>query len=234
MKTGVIYKITSPTGKIYIGKAVNFAARYATYRNRLAEGQPALHNSFLSHGFEAHLFEILETNSIDKLVELEIKYIKEYKSFAKFNKNGLNLTEGGDGALGRVDSQEVKERRASSHRGAKRSEQTRKRMSLAAKGKSKNYSPEELEKKRTRLLGNTINLGRKQTPELAAKRIETMMNKGEILQLNDAGELVKKWPYSYTLIAKSLECNPTTIRQGVLSNGTKKLKGYYWKGLKNE
>jgi group I intron endonuclease len=234
MKTGVIYKITSPTGKIYIGKAVNFAARYTSYRNRLAEGQPALHNSFLAHGFEAHSFEILETNSVDKLAELEIKYIQQYNSFAKLNENGLNLTKGGDGSLGRADSEEVKEKRASSHRGTKRSEETRKRMSLAAKDKPKNYSPEELEKKRMRFLGNTINLGRKQSPELAAKRIKTMENKGEILQLNDAGELVKKWPYSFTLIAKSLECNPTTIRQGVLSNGTKKLKGYYWKGIENE
>jgi group I intron endonuclease len=234
MKTGVIYKITSPTGRIYIGKAVNFAARYATYRNRLAEGQPALHNSFLKHGFESHLFEILETNHVDKLAELEIKYIEEYKSFAKVNENGLNLTKGGDGSLGRVDSEEVKGKRASSNRGTKRSEETRKRMSLAAKGKSKNYSLEELEKKRIRLLGNTINTGRKQTPDLAAKRIKTMMNKGQILQLNDVGELVKKWPYSYTLVAEGLKCNPTTIRQGVLSNGTKKLKGYYWKGLKNE
>lgn len=234
MKTGVIYKITSPTGKIYIGKAVNFATRYATYRNRLAEGQSALHNSFLKHGFEAHSFEILETAPVDKLIELEIKHIQEYNSFAKSNENGLNLTKGGDGTLGRVDSKETKERRAASHRGSKRSEETRERMSLAAKGKPKNYSPEELEKKKTRFLGNTINLGKKQPPELIAKRIETMGSKGEILQLNDAGELVKKWPYSFTVIAKSLKCDPTTIRQGVLSNGTKKLKGYYWKGLKNE
>lgn len=234
MKTGVIYKITSPTGKIYIGKAVNFATRYATYRNRLAEGQSALHNSFLKHGFEAHSFEILETAPVDKLIELEIKYIHQYNSFAKLNENGLNLTKGGDGTLGRVDSEETKEKRASSHRGTKRNDETRKRMSLAAKNKPKNFSPEELQRRKMRFLGNTINLGRKQSPELAAKRIKTMENKGEILQLNDAGELVKKWPYSFTLVARSLECDPTTIRQGVLSNGTKKLKGYYWKGLKNE
>lgn len=234
MKIGVIYKITSPTGKIYIGKAVNFAARYATYRNRLAEGQPALHNSFLGHGFEAHVFEILETTTVDKLAELEVDYIKRYKSFAKHNENGLNLTQGGDGAFGRKDSEQVKERRASRHRGTKRSEETRKRMSVAAKGKPKKYSPEELEKKRTQLTGNTINLGRKQSLDTIAKRIETVGSKGEILQLSDTGELVKKWPYNFATVAKSLKCDPTTIRQGVLSNGTKKLKGYYWKGLKNE
>ncbi len=234
MKQGVIYKITSPTGKIYIGKAVNFAARYATYRNYLAEGQPTLHNSFLAHGFEAHLFEILETSSVDKLAELEIEYIKQCNSFAKFNKNGLNLTQGGDGALGRIDSEEAKEKRACKHKGSKRSRETRERMSLAAKGKPKNYSLEELEKKRLHLLGNTINLGRKQSPNQAAKRIKTMESRGEILQLGDTGELIKKWPYNFTLIARSLQCNPTTIRQGVLSNGTKKLKGYYWKGIKNE
>jgi len=234
MKTGVIYKITSPTGKIYIGKAVNFAARYATYRKRLAEGQSALHNSFLKYGFEAHSFEILETTPVESLAELEIKYIEEYKSFAKDNKNGLNLTKGGDGTLGRVDSKEVKKKRAAKLIGSKRDIETRTRMSLATKGKSKNYSPEELENRRIRLLGNTINLGQKQSPEVAAKRIKTMASKGEILQLNDTGKLVKKWPYSFTIVAKSLNCNPTTIRQGVLSNGTKKLKGYYWKGLKNE
>lgn len=232
MKTGVIYKITSPTGKIYIGKAVDFAARYATYRKRLAEGQSALHNSFLKYGFEAHSFEILETSSVDSLAELEVKYIKEHKSFARENKNGLNLTKGGDGTLGRVDSKEVREKRAAKLIGSKRDLETRNRMSSASKGKPKNYSFEELEKRKARLSGNTINLNRKQSPELAAKRIETMGSKGEILQLDDAGELIKKWPYCFTVVAKSLGCDPTTIRQGVMSNGTRKLKGYYWKGIK--
>lgn len=233
MKTGVIYKITSPTGKIYIGKAVNFTARYNTYRNYLAKGQPALHNSFLGHGFDAHLFEILETASIEKLEELEINYIEKYKSFVKDNKDGLNLTRGGGGCLGRKDSKETKEKRALSNTGNKRSEETRKRMSLAAKGKPKNFTPEELEKRKKRFIGNTINLGRKQSPELAAKRIATMESKGIIFQLNNMGEIIKEWPYNYTLIAKNIGCDKTTIRKSVLSNGTKELKGYYWKGVKN-
>jgi hypothetical protein len=60
-----------------------------------------------------------------------------------------------------------------------------------------------------------------------------MESKGVILQLNNVGKIIKEWPYNYTLIAKNIGCDPTTIRKSVLSNGTKESKGYYWKGIKN-
>jgi group I intron endonuclease len=63
-----IYKITSPTGKVYIGQSVNLEKRqreYAALRN--CKGQIKLHNSLIKHGFSEHIFEVVEECSIEVL-----------------------------------------------------------------------------------------------------------------------------------------------------------------------
>ena len=94
MKVAIcIYKITSPTGRIYIGKTINFRKRIFSYRSWLAKGQAALHNSFLKHGFESHRFDIIQEAPANELALLEIIYIAKYNSA----KNGLNIHSGGKG-----------------------------------------------------------------------------------------------------------------------------------------
>lgn len=95
---GYIYKITSPSNKIYIGKTTNLKARYSAYKNNKTKSQNKIYNSILKYGWEKHTFEVLdvvytEENSKTKLSDLEIYYIKFYNSFV----NGLNLSSGGEG-----------------------------------------------------------------------------------------------------------------------------------------
>jgi len=45
-----IYKITSPSDKIYIGKAVNVYSRWGGYRGLDCKGQPKLYNSLKNTG----------------------------------------------------------------------------------------------------------------------------------------------------------------------------------------
>jgi group I intron endonuclease len=92
---GVIYKITSPTGRIYIGKTTNLRNRINQYKGLRCKSQPALYNSFISHGFENHLIDILGEFSLDILSDKEKYFISFYDSF----NNGLNCTTGGDGAF---------------------------------------------------------------------------------------------------------------------------------------
>lgn len=97
MKSG-IYKITSPTEKIYIGQSKDVEYRLNRYRELRCSAQVLLYNSFLKHGVDNHKFEIIEQGDFtrDELNSLEKKYIIEFNSFRGNNINGLNLTTGGD------------------------------------------------------------------------------------------------------------------------------------------
>ena len=81
-----IYKITNPTGKIYIGQSTDIENRKIHYKNYDCKTQPAIFNSLKKYGWENHIFEILEECAIEVLGQKE-KYWKIY-----FNtiKEGLN------------------------------------------------------------------------------------------------------------------------------------------------
>lgn len=82
-----IYKITSPTNKIYIGQSINIKARWRMHhRGRSHKGK--LKNSFKSHGVEAHIFEVLEKCDENSLNERERFYQDQYEACGP---NGLNL-----------------------------------------------------------------------------------------------------------------------------------------------
>jgi group I intron endonuclease len=88
-----IYKITNPTGKIYIGKSIDIEKRHYQYEKGHMKQQTALYNSVKKYGWNNHKVEILKECEEDKLNELESYYISYYNSVEK----GLNLTYGGDG-----------------------------------------------------------------------------------------------------------------------------------------
>jgi group I intron endonuclease len=51
-----IYKITSPTKKVYIGQSKDIIKRFKSYNQKLGKGQPRLNNSFLKYGIKNHVF----------------------------------------------------------------------------------------------------------------------------------------------------------------------------------
>lgn len=69
-----IYKITSPTNKVYIGQSVNIKNRISKYKNANCKTQTILYNSIIKHGWESHVFEILCECKIEELNELERYY----------------------------------------------------------------------------------------------------------------------------------------------------------------
>lgn len=89
-----IYKITSPSGKSYIGKTQRFYTRMWYYKKLKCKKQVHLYNSLTFYGLEKHIVEILEENiDILEIYKTEIYYISKFDSF----KNGLNKTLGGEG-----------------------------------------------------------------------------------------------------------------------------------------
>ena len=82
-----IYKITSPTCKIYIGQSINIEKRFNQYKWSKAKSQPILHRSFLKYGVDNHKFEIVCECKKSDLYEFEAYY---QILFSVNSKNGLN------------------------------------------------------------------------------------------------------------------------------------------------
>ena len=57
-----IYKITSPSERVYIGQSIDIHKRWKTYTKlyKSNQGQILLNNSFQKYGVENHIFEIIE------------------------------------------------------------------------------------------------------------------------------------------------------------------------------
>jgi group I intron endonuclease len=89
-----IYKITSPSKKIYIGQSVNIKRRISKYKTGKSFEQPLLNRSIIKHGWKAHSFEVIHQCTKEELNDLEIYYIELFNSFN--SKFGLNLHSGGN------------------------------------------------------------------------------------------------------------------------------------------
>jgi len=81
-----IYKITSPSNRVYIGQSVNIQKRFITYKNLRCKTQTKLYNSFLKYGVEKHYFEVIEECNIETLNERE----RHYQDFYDVLNHGLN------------------------------------------------------------------------------------------------------------------------------------------------
>lgn len=83
-----IYKITSPTGKVYIGQSTDIKKRWAKYMQiKYVKGQPAIYRSFIKYGVEAHQFDIIEYCTEEDLNCSERFWQDE---FDVLGKDGLN------------------------------------------------------------------------------------------------------------------------------------------------
>lgn len=90
-----IYKITSPTGRIYIGQTTNLKFRLRDYKSKSykPKAKTKILNSLRKYGFTAHYFDIIEIVDLSLGDEREIYWIDFYKSYNTLK--GMNLTAGG-------------------------------------------------------------------------------------------------------------------------------------------
>jgi group I intron endonuclease len=88
-----IYKIVSPSNKIYIGQSVDVKRRYQEYQKLQCKGQPKLHYSLLKYGWDKHTFELIEQCTEDQLNEREIYWGLKFDVLNK----GLNCSLGKSG-----------------------------------------------------------------------------------------------------------------------------------------
>ena len=184
-----IYKIVSPSNRIYVGQTVNFKKRLASYKNlNQNKSQIRLKASFYKYGVNNHVFEIIEYCSIEELNTRE-RYYQDF--YNVLSKKGLNcrLTETGDKS-GKW-SEETKLKMSKAHKGKKLSKETKLKIGIAFKGKklsaehvnkiSSGNKGKIISKEQKLLLSNlrkkeliegTLNIGKKRKDSPFAKKVK--------------------------------------------------------------
>lgn len=141
-----IYKITSPSGKIYIGQSVHIAKRIKYYKIASCKGQQKLYASILKYGWFNHEFQVLHICDESQLNELEEHYIKVFDSFD--TKHGLNLDSGGNV---KKQSEETKRKRSASLKGRVFTDEWKRKIGEKSKGRMIGYKHSETTKEKMRL-----------------------------------------------------------------------------------
>lgn len=108
-----IYKITSPSGRVYIGETVDVEDRWKEYRRLDCKAQRKLYNSFLKYGTDAHIFEIVEECLFEDLLCRE----RHYQDFYDVLNGGLNLKLSSCGDSKSVHSEETRKKIGDAQRG---------------------------------------------------------------------------------------------------------------------
>lgn len=161
-----VYKIISPTGKIYVGQSVNLKKRKKCYELLHCKYQPKIYRSLIKHGWENHIWEeILFPPHI--LNEMEIKFKKEIiESFGWEKALFCEIYDNGGGPR----SQSTKDKMSASGLGVPQPEGFGENISKKLKGRKVTWGHK---------------LGGKDTPR-------TILRK-PILQMDLEGNPIKKW-----------------------------------------
>lgn len=225
-----IYKITSPSGKIYIGETVNFKKRFDRYKYLQCKNQIKLYNSFIKYGIDNHKFEILEECEINELKCRERYYQDIYNVLSEI---GMNLKLTSCSELKQVNRKESIEKAKETKLirkvgigenngmyGKKHSDITKHKISKILKGMFKGDKNPMFDKKG------------KDHPAYGTKRSEEYLMKSSIRNLYGNNPMAKividiesgVFYYSASEVAELFKINKYTLRSklnGSLKNNTK-------------
>lgn len=171
-----IYKITSPSGKVYIGQTWDIERRFDQYYKTLGIKQRKVYNSINKYGVENHIFQVICELPNDISQEVLDRYELTYWEFYKdCSVELLNIRIPGKGGkhseetkklmsqwqIGKVISEETKSRISTSNlgktpwnKGIPRTQEVKDKISLAKKGKRQ--SQEAIDKMAKALKGRVF------------------------------------------------------------------------------
>jgi group I intron endonuclease len=145
-----IYLVTNlVTGTEYVGFTIDLRERRWRHETGARSGSNThFHRALAKYGKDAFEWNIIFEHDDEEWTKnvMEPYFIAWHDTF----ENGYNLTEGGDGTLGRVATEETRRKISEAKTGKKRkpfSEETRRKLSEANKGKKKPERSEEHRRK---------------------------------------------------------------------------------------
>lgn len=255
MQTSGIYKITSPSNKIYIGSSNNVNKRIKQYKNlKFVKKQTKVYNSFLKYGVENHIFEIICYCKFEELYKLENYY---GQLFDVCGKNGLNCIIPGthelkgkvsletieklklNGKKGKGCKRTLEQNEANRQRnlGKKHTETTKLKMSESRKGKIPSLearqkasitSKGKFVSEETRQKLRIANLGKKYSEETKRKVSEASKNRSTETKYKQ----ILNCPTRKEIIQYDLNMN-FVAEHFSLKQLCRDLKGFYYNGVTN-
>jgi group I intron endonuclease len=141
-ETAHLYRLTSPSGKAYIGIAKNVRKRWLEHSHAARCGSKcALHKAIRKYGFDNFKKEILLISTFSYVKDIEVRAIAAYSTMIPA---GYNMTTGGDGTIGFKHSEESKRLRSEKLKGRAFTEERKLKISSALKGRT---LPDDLKQK---------------------------------------------------------------------------------------
>ena len=141
-------------------------------RSRRKEGRNQIWKRII-HKTDYEIKLLFTDVSNKEAIEIE-KYLIKYYGRINLKTGTLsNMTDGGEGCVGQVFTQEHRNKISNFRKGKLLSDETKLKISIATKGKIE--STETLLKKSNRMKGNTIWLGKKHTEETRLKMSKSAM-----------------------------------------------------------
>lgn len=201
-ETGVIYCMTSPSGKRYVGQSWNFKHRKYYYKNpELCKRQRKLYYALKKYGFENFDIELLDyCFNQEQMDDSEIYWIKYYDVI----KNGYNIREGGSKGKNSPETiEKIKAKR-------KLQKITPKMLEALAKHRGKKPTKESIEKMRKSQKGHPVsqqqreNIRKTLTGYRHTEEAKINMSKGQMgRKCSEKSKLVTKernkvWDYELT------------------------------------
>ncbi len=226
-----LYKSETFKQPIYVGSAWNLQYRIEHDHIQSLERNNHPHNLLLQFGWNKHgkenfIWWLLEICSEDKTLEFEQKYLDMYRPFVD-EFNGFNISHYAESGM----------------KGRKHTQEARKKMSKAHKGKPSNMKGKHLSEESKKKLSNAnkgkmpFNYGKKYSSERKAamsKITKLLYEQGKIG--TDKKIICKETGIIYDSITKaalSLNINGTHI-SSVCSGKRKTCGGYHWEYVKKE
>ena len=148
-----VYMLTSPNGKRYIGKTKHYTTRMKQHAYQ--KNKTKISHSIQKYGWDSFKKEVLVIANVEHLSQYEIKYIALYGTNTK---DGLNLTDGGEGRVNSKCSQETRLKMSMAHKGKKRTAEQCKNIGDSLRGKKR--GPE---------FSKNVSKGRHATAQLRSK-----------------------------------------------------------------
>jgi group I intron endonuclease len=108
MEKHYIYKLTSPSGKVYIGRTNNFKQRMLSHESSANRGEKRpIYDSIKKYGWDNFKKEVIATvNGKQLAAQTELHYIQLFDSINSGYNLSLDTEGGGDNWEGRKETQE--------------------------------------------------------------------------------------------------------------------------------
>jgi group I intron endonuclease len=172
---------------VYIGQSRDIKKRAKGYKSGRAKGQTYLHNSLVKYGKDSHKFEVIHKLE-ETVTQEELNYWETFY-WQKCKDGGLELLNVKEPGSNGKHSEETKRKMSEARKGKTLSEETKRNMSKAKKGKTLSEETKRNMSESAKISQNNLNTKLKKS--LSEKKIQKeVQNRLEVKEKKSISGLI--------------------------------------------